>query len=247
MALRSSYAAPLPIWTCSSEHVKQPQLRREADRGSGQEAGATQPVAPQDQGQIHPGGRTARDRRTDHAVDDLPHLRQVVGEAGFGELRLLSGVPGCGVQEEVDVWIKSPMSALRKATEKIIIHHSASPRTTTVETIRRWHKDRGFDDIGYHFLIRDDGAVVKGRDVHLVGAHALGANHDSVGICLIGDNTKDDQCWTTEQIISMRSVVHSLRIIYGPIAVYGHRDAPGLQHATACPAVSVRELLMGSI
>lgn len=139
---------------------------------------------------------------------------------------------------------------LRKATAKIVVHHSASDRKTTVEEIRRWHMTRPkdpFEDIGYHFCIRDDGGIVAARDIHLVGAHTLGANEDSIGICVIGDNTRADRSWLPEQILSLRQLIHALRLVYGAIPVYGHRDCPGNRTKTECPGVAVRELLMGGV
>lgn len=55
-----------------------------------------------------------------------------------------------------------------------------------VETITKWHIERGFATIGYHFLITKDGRVHKGRDIDAVGAHAKGYNSHSIGICLTG-------------------------------------------------------------
>jgi N-acetylmuramoyl-L-alanine amidase len=71
----------------------------------------------------------------------------------------------------------------------IIIHCSASdiPAHDNIETIRKWHMDeRNFSDVGYHFFIQKNGVVEKGRDEDKVGAHVMGHNKDSIGICLSG-------------------------------------------------------------
>lgn len=68
----------------------------------------------------------------------------------------------------------------------VVIHHTASP-DVSVETIRKWHIERGFKDIGYHYVIRADGTREKGREG--IGAHAKGWNH-YIGIALTGDFEK---------------------------------------------------------
>lgn len=76
----------------------------------------------------------------------------------------------------------------RKSTKKIILHCSATREGQDIKakTIREWHKQRGFEDIGYHYLIDLDGSVEKGRDEKMVGAHCVGQNSDSIGICYVG-------------------------------------------------------------
>ena len=76
---------------------------------------------------------------------------------------------------------------MRKIDE-IIIHCSATAegRNFTVEDVRRWHKARGFVDVGYHYLVYLDGSVHVGRPLAQVGAHCLGHNAHSIGVCYIG-------------------------------------------------------------
>ena len=68
---------------------------------------------------------------------------------------------------------------------KIIIHCSATPegKDFTVKDIDRCHRQRGFRSIGYHFVIYRDGTVHRGRDIEEVGAHCVGHNLSSIGIC----------------------------------------------------------------
>lgn len=70
----------------------------------------------------------------------------------------------------------------------LIIHCSATPegRDFTVEDIDRCHRQRGFRCIGYHYVIYRDGSIHPGRPVACEGAHCLGHNADSIGICYIG-------------------------------------------------------------
>jgi N-acetylmuramoyl-L-alanine amidase len=76
---------------------------------------------------------------------------------------------------------------------KIILHCSATPegRHHDVADIRRWHLKRGFNDIGYHFLIHIDGTVEEGRPLNKQGAHCSGQNRGSIGICYVGGMSKD--------------------------------------------------------
>lgn len=68
--------------------------------------------------------------------------------------------------------------------QKAVIHHTAS-HDVSAETIDKWHRERGWDGIGYHFVIRKDGSVEKGRSLSKIGAHARGRN-DWIGIVLTG-------------------------------------------------------------
>ena len=61
-----------------------------------------------------------------------------------------------------------------------------------VEEIRRWHKERGWSDIGYHYVIRRNGKIEEGRNDGIVGAHAKGMNENSLGICMVGGKSKLD-------------------------------------------------------
>lgn len=85
-----------------------------------------------------------------------------------------------------------------RAITRIIVHQSAS-RWGDAQAIDEWHRERGWNGIGYHFVIcngflevglgyheRDDGLVQPGRHENEAGAHAKGNNDDSIGICLIG-------------------------------------------------------------
>lgn len=69
----------------------------------------------------------------------------------------------------------------------IVVHHSAGSNTTTIEEIRKWHKDKGWSDIGYHKVIYQDGSVHQGRSDAVIGAQAFGANAFSLGVCCIGN------------------------------------------------------------
>jgi N-acetylmuramoyl-L-alanine amidase len=75
----------------------------------------------------------------------------------------------------------------KRTIRKIIVHHSASPVSTTVADIDRWHKERGWRGIGYHYVVLEHGEIAEGRHVNKRGAHTLHHNTDSIGICVTGN------------------------------------------------------------
>ena len=81
---------------------------------------------------------------------------------------------------------------MRKINE-IILHCSATAegKDYTVADIDKWHKQRGFKCIGYHYVIYRDGSVHQGRPLNEIGAHTTGHNANSIGICYIGGCAKD--------------------------------------------------------
>jgi len=89
---------------------------------------------------------------------------------------------------------------------KAVIHHTASP-DWSVERIRKIHvEERGWDDVGYHFIIRENGDIEKGRSLYKQGAHARGRNN-RVGIALTG---YDD--FTDKQIASLKKLIKKLGV-----------------------------------
>lgn len=129
----------------------------------------------------------------------------------------------------------------RKETNAIFVHCAATKPSQDigVREIRQWHKERGWLDIGYHFVIRRDGTVEAGRDQNAVGAHAEGYNSTSVGVCLVGgidDKGKFDANFTPVQMQSLRSLLVELQGQYASAAIRGHHDvAP-----KACPSFDVK-------
>lgn len=103
---------------------------------------------------------------------------------------------------------------------RIIIHCSDSDAAgQDVAEIRRWHLLRSFHDIGYHYVIVRDGAVQKGRPEFEVGAHTMGFNHDSIGICLVG---KEFFHW--DQFRALFGLLGALHKRFPDAHVFGHRD-----------------------
>lgn len=123
----------------------------------------------------------------------------------------------------------------------VVLHRSASVFGDVTE-INKWHKQRGFRMIGYHFVVlngvrkswnsynlHDDGKIEVGRPINdnnilepiEYGAHVRGLNDESIGICLIGDS-KD---FTMNQLITLEDILlPELRDIFGKIEIFQHSD-----------------------
>jgi len=80
---------------------------------------------------------------------------------------------------------------LQESYQTLVVHHSAfyegDGKSTLAEVQRAHHDDRGWADVGYHFMIDKDGTIYEGRDLTVRGAHVSGYNTGSVGVCLFGD------------------------------------------------------------
>lgn len=134
----------------------------------------------------------------------------------------------------------------KRTINKIIIHVSAvkpaQAKVTTVDTIRQWHLQRGFVDIGYHYVIYTDGTVHNGRDVDVIGAHTTGYNSYSIGICLNGGLDEDGNpadTRTPEQRESLIKLVKELKTLYPKATIHGHNEFA----AKACPCFDVQKEL----
>ena len=124
----------------------------------------------------------------------------------------------------------------------IILHCSDTEegRDFTVFDIDRWHKQRGFTCVGYHYVIRIDGTRERGRALEAEGAHCLHHNKDSVGICYIGGRSEGryEDTRTAAQCASMEWLVKDLLKKFPKAKVCGHRD---LNPKKACPCFDARE------
>ena len=78
---------------------------------------------------------------------------------------------------------------LLKIIRRVVFHHSLSD-FGDVELIDSWHRQKGYSMIGYHFVITKMADIQKGRSMKYQGAHAKGKNHNSIGVCFIGDFNK---------------------------------------------------------
>jgi N-acetylmuramoyl-L-alanine amidase len=125
----------------------------------------------------------------------------------------------------------------------IVIHCAATKPSMDVpiERVKKWHLDRGWSDIGYHYYITRDGKINKGRDLSIIGAHVRGYNKNSIGICYEGGiNEKGDpeDNRTDEQKKSLLKVVKVLKFVFENAIVQGHRDFPNVKKA--CPSFDAK-------
>ena len=104
--------------------------------------------------------------------------------------------------------------------------------------IDTWHRQRGFHlGIGYHYVIRRDGSIEKGRPEWLIGAHCMNHNAHSIGICYEGglDIRGDPADTRTEaQKVAMRQLLEDLHERYPRALILGHHD---LNPHKACPCI----------
>ena len=120
---------------------------------------------------------------------------------------------------------------------KCVIHCSDSPqgRGDTAETIHKWHKERGFDGIGYHYVILEDGTVQSGRPEYWSGAHAKGFNN-TIGVCLIGDSD-----FTPAQYISLEKLLKEHEFNSSEVVGHYHVDPN-----KTCPNFDVKKYLIST-
>ena len=105
--------------------------------------------------------------------------------------------------------------------KEIIIHCSDTPdgREDTAADIHRWHKEKGWDGIGYHYVILIDGSVENGRPEYWQGAHARSHNVDSLGVCLIGRGNFNDAQWS-----GLECLIGALTGVHPEAKVIGHNE-----------------------
>lgn len=117
----------------------------------------------------------------------------------------------------------------RTKTDTIVIHCSATRagQDIGVEQITAWHQAKGWETIGYHFVIRRDGTVEAGRLVQMIGAHVQGHNASSIGICLVGGIGADGDAennFTPDQFAQCKALLEQLLATYPGCRIVGHRD-----------------------
>lgn len=111
-----------------------------------------------------------------------------------------------------------------------ILHHSGTSVLQSVETIHNYHKNtRGYAGIGYHFYVRKDGFIYKGRPIEYVGGHAYGSNYDSIGICAEGNYNEETMPEAQKQAII--ELLKYIKDNYGITKTQKHKDVC----ATTCP------------
>ena len=119
---------------------------------------------------------------------------------------------------------------------RIVVHHAAA--ATDFESMRRHHiEDRGWTDIGYHYVVEDRGKVRLGRPVHREGAHVVGHNEGTIGVCVAVDARRP---------VRRRAMRALVRVVADLVRQYGLTVADVVGHgelaATLCPCMDMDEL-----
>ena len=111
----------------------------------------------------------------------------------------------------------------------LVVHCSDSPDTLDIgaKNIHDWHRERGWDGIGYHAVIRRNGKLEMGRPQYWNGAHVRSYNRQSLGVCLVGRNR-----FTDDQMAALRALLDEWKAKYPQAEVVGHRD---LDPRKTCP------------
>ena len=142
-----------------------------------------------------------------------------------------------------DTLSKLNLSVNKRNIKELIVHCSATPegKDYSIDTIRQWHLQRGFSDIGYHYVIYRDGSIHIGRDESIIGAHCTGHNTNSIGVCYIGGCASDGKTpkdtRTLQQKESLLSLLKTLKIKYPNAKIYPHYKFA----AKACPSFNAEE------
>lgn len=128
---------------------------------------------------------------------------------------------------------------------EIIVHCAYTKASMDIgaDWIRKIHVEQnGWSDIGYHYIIKRNGDIDHGRPIAAIGAHCKGKNRHSVGVCLIGgmsDNNEPVDNYTEAQFKRLRQIVSDLKMQFPGIdKVSGHCD----YSAKPCPCINVQEL-----
>ena len=137
------------------------------------------------------------------------------------------------------------MKKSKRQINYLVVHCSATPegRDHTAKDIDLWHRQRGFNEIGYNYVVRLTGTIEGGRDVDKIPAHVTNHNKDSIGICYIGGidkktlQPKDTR--TAEQKEALKKLLTELKALYPEAEILGHRDFPGV--AKACPCFNAKD------
>ena len=135
----------------------------------------------------------------------------------------------------------------KRSINEIIVHCTASyeGNPMTVEQIRKMHKkERGWSDIGYHYVVYLNGTIHNGRDVNITGAHCTGHNTHSIGVVYVGGLAKNGQpkdTRTAAQKEGLLKLLKELKKLYPKATIHGHRDYAN----KACPCFDAKKEYAG--
>lgn len=145
--------------------------------------------------------------------------------------------PACDSRMEVNRY-ELP---LEKALHTIAIHHTASEQDSPLFYFQYHTRERGYADVGYHFMIQKDGTLYEGRDLNYRGAHVAGHNDGVIGIAVIGDFEHHEP--SELQLRMLDRLIGELSKRYGIRTLGGHQDFLGAK--TLCPGRFLEPYLSG--
>lgn len=130
--------------------------------------------------------------------------------------------------------------AERQYTDRFVIHHTGTGSVdmdASAEQIHDWHLS-SYAGIGYHFVVRKDGTIERGRPEWAIGSHAYGSNHDSIGIHLSGEYEiyypTDAQIESTAELLAELCEYYDVPIDRNHILGHFEVDPDG-KRGTSCP------------
>ncbi|EJO5349448.1 N-acetylmuramoyl-L-alanine amidase [Clostridium botulinum] len=112
---------------------------------------------------------------------------------------------------------------------KMIILHHAEASSCSIQDIHSWHLNNGWSGCGYHYFIKKDGTIYKGRPDNAIGAHCLSYNNISIGVCMEGRFNIEEM--GNVQYNSLKKLINYLKNKYNISKIYGHREL----NQTDCP------------
>ena len=143
---------------------------------------------------------------------------------------------------ETDLEFKS--LSTRGETDFVVVHHVGDiTRDVSAEEIHGWQLNNGWAGIGYHYVIRKDGSIERGRPRTAIGSHCYGSNSVSLGICVVGDFMQEEP--NDAQLDSLKNLLADLMDIYmlepSRETIVGHYE----KCETSCPGDNMKSLLDG--
>jgi len=125
-----------------------------------------------------------------------------------------------------------------RGVKEIFVHHSASarPEDDDISVMRKWHLERGYQDVGYHYFITSGGVIQPGRNLELIPAAQGGHNTGTIAICLSGVGS----AFSDAQFDALRVLCKEINKAYaGAVTFHGHKEV----YATECPHYDYKKIL----